>query len=164
MRIRRASVEDAAAINAVRNASWQAAYGRYLPAGYWAGYDSAAATARYAAMISARRTRVLVAEADTVVGYVFFGTARDEDVPAGTAEIYAVYVHPDAFSTGAGRALMDAALADLGDEVPVVLWVLTANDRARRFYARAGFEPDGAEKDADMPGGTLPEMRYRRTG
>ncbi len=99
-----------------------------------------------------------------MVGYVFFGTARDEDVPAGTAEIYAIYVHPDAFSTGAGRALMDAALADLGDEVPVVLWVLTANDRARRFYARAGFEPDGAEKDADMPGGTLPEMRYRRTG
>ncbi|HEY8301351.1 MAG TPA: GNAT family N-acetyltransferase [Jatrophihabitans sp.] len=161
MRIRPATPDDAAGINAVRNASWQGAYGAHLPDGYWAGYDSAAATARFAAMISAGRTRVLVAQAERIVGFVFFGANRDEDLPAAVAEIYAIYVHPDAWSTGAGRALMDAALAALGD-VPVVLWVLTANERARRFYARAGFVLDGAEKEAEMPGGNLPELRYRR--
>lgn len=161
MRVRPATPDDAAAITEVRVASWQGAYGDHLPADYWTTYDSAAATARYAAMISSGRTRVLVAEAETVVGFVFFGPNRDDDLPAGVAEIYAIYVHPDAWSTGAGRGLMSAALAALS-QVPVVLWVLTANARARRFYDRAGFAPDGAAKDAEMPGGNLPELRYRR--
>ena len=80
---------------------------------------------------------------------------------SGTREIYAIYVHPDAWSTGAGRALMTAALDDLGAG-PVVLWVLTVNRRAQRFYRLAGFRPDGTEKLADMPDGQLPEIRYRR--
>lgn len=161
MKVRPAVPEDADGINSVRNASWRAAYGAHIPDDYWTGYDSASAIARYVAMISDPRTNVLVAETDAVIGYVFFGVARDDDVTPDTREVYAIYVHPDAWSTGAGRALMAAALEALG-EGPVVLWVLESNARARRFYALAGFAPDGAHKPAEMPGGQLPEMRYRR--
>ncbi len=90
-----------------------------------------------------------------------FGAARDDDLPGGTSEVYAIYVHPDAWSTGAGRALMTEALVQLGD-VAVVLWVLEDNHRARRFYERAGFVADGSRKHAEMPGGPIPEVRYRR--
>lgn len=44
-----------------------------------------------------------------------------------------------------------------------VLWVLTANEPARRFYARAGFESDGAARDIDFDGTPIEEVRYRRS-
>jgi len=40
--------------------------------------------------------------------------------------------------------------------------VLEGNTRARRFYELAGWIPDGAEKDDDMAGTTIREVRYRR--
>ena len=43
----------------------------------------------------------------------------------------------------------------------ITLWVLEANARARRFYHRAGFAPDGARHVLDDLGGVT-EIRYRR--
>jgi RimJ/RimL family protein N-acetyltransferase len=39
---------------------------------------------------------------------------------------------------------------------------MTANGRARRFYERAGWRPDGAEKTEEWAGARVPEVRYRR--
>jgi hypothetical protein len=87
--------------------------------------------------------------------------------PAGlageTGEVYAIYLAPAAWSTGAGRALMDTALNGLraGGYQRVVLWVLTGNARARRFYEKAGFAPDGATNVLAALGG-VEELRYAR--
>jgi len=43
----------------------------------------------------------------------------------------------------------------------VVLWTLTENARARRFYARAGFAPDGATNILTALG-DVEELRYAR--
>lgn len=61
------------------------------------------------------------------------------------AELYAIYVDPGWWSTGIGRSLMDEVLAATraGRYERIGLWVLEKNARARRFYERAGFEPDG---------------------
>ncbi|MGH8860656.1 MAG: GNAT family N-acetyltransferase [Jatrophihabitantaceae bacterium] len=162
MIVRPAVAEDAAAIIAVRVASWRAAYGAHLPPDVWDGFDPVPAARRLAGSIAARRLLALVAEVDDAVGgYVFYGPARDDDLAAGVGEVYAIYVHPARWSTGAGRALLGAALDELGD-VPAVLWVLEVNERARRFYEIAGFRLDGAVKPAELPGGVeLPEVRYR---
>lgn len=42
------------------------------------------------------------------------------------------------------------------------LWVLKHNARARRFYERAGFAPDGAEEAEEIAGARVPEVRYAR--
>jgi RimJ/RimL family protein N-acetyltransferase len=66
--------------------------------------------------------------------------------------------------TGAGRALLQAAqaeLARLGLE-ETVLWVLPANARARRFYEIAGWVADGASRTTEVLGVVVPEVRYRR--
>ena len=43
----------------------------------------------------------------------------------------------------------------------IVLWVLRDNQRARRFYERAGFAPDGAINVLTGLGGVI-EVRYQR--
>jgi RimJ/RimL family protein N-acetyltransferase len=43
----------------------------------------------------------------------------------------------------------------------VTLWVVEANARARRFYERQGFRPDGSTKTARMSGTEAIEVRYR---
>ncbi len=92
----------------------------------------------------------------------------DPLTPAGRAgdvgELYALYVTPAWWSAGAGRALMASALAALRDDryLRAVLWVLADNARARRFYTRAGFAPDGATNILAGLGGVL-EVRYARS-
>jgi RimJ/RimL family protein N-acetyltransferase len=85
--------------------------------------------------------------------------------------VYAIYVDPDRWSTGTGRALMDTAVAHLHDAgfVEIRLWVLDDNPRARRFYERAGFRADGVTKvDTFDAGGRFEteavEVRYALGG
>ena len=73
----------------------------------------------------------------TVLGFASVGPSRDE---RGIGELYALYVDPEHWSTGAGRALMTRAEARLVTEyAEATLWVLEDNPRARRFYERAGW-------------------------
>jgi RimJ/RimL family protein N-acetyltransferase len=48
-----------------------------------------------------------------------------------------------------------------GGYLSITLWVLRDNHRARRFYERAGFAPDGATNVLHRLGGVT-ELRYRR--
>lgn len=43
----------------------------------------------------------------------------------------------------------------------VSLWVLEENQRARRFYEKAGFDLDGASKSIEIDESELREFRYR---
>ena len=111
----------------------------------------------------------------TVVGYAAFGpeqgldgrprTARGGMRPAQSlaTELYALYVAPAYWSTGAGQALMGRVLAEAQAEgyPRIVLWVLEQNARARRFYERAGFRLRGRTHQLDWLGG-VPEVCYVR--
>ena len=91
------------------------------------------------------------------------GRAHPAGLAGETGELYALYVAPAHWSTGAGRALTDAALDGLraAGYRRVVLWTLTENARARRFYDKAGFAPDGATNVLAALGG-VEELRYAR--
>jgi GNAT superfamily N-acetyltransferase len=176
--IRGGTISDADAIAAVQRAGWFAAYEGIVPHDLIEQVQGPGGGTRVREQMRSRPwQRVLVgcAEAGEVVGYASYGPEREvlngqwpptltEVGMAGqVGELYALYVHPDRWSTGTGRALMTDVLARaaaLGyDEV--VLWVLEENARARRFYALAGFEPDGTVNILEGLGG-VPELRYRR--
>jgi GNAT superfamily N-acetyltransferase len=188
MVIRSASTADAAQIAVVMRDSWFAAYdGIIAPAiiDRATAPDGGARVRQSFRMRPWQRMIAAVArqpertQADTVapdiVGYASFGPERDVlDMPwpypltsAGSggevAELYALYVHPAWWSTGTGRALMEQVLAKVGATGYgyITLWVLEANARARRFYQRAGFIPDGARHVLHDLGGVT-EIRYRR--
>jgi|GEM_PF-468564 len=67
-----------------------------------------------------------------------------------TQWLHAVYLHPDARGTGAGEALMFAALADAKSRGAqrIALWVNERNAAALQFYGRCGFRRTGR-----IPGG-----------
>ena len=82
-------------------------------------------------------------EADMPVGFISFGKLRTP--PPGTSkirplyssEVYAVYVHPDCFQKGHGKALLQHAVETLreNNHKSLCLWAIDKNKRACDFYA-----------------------------
>jgi ribosomal protein S18 acetylase RimI-like enzyme len=162
--VRRATVEDAPAMGRVHVRAWQAAYRGHMPDEYLDGLRAEERAAYWERGL--RRDRpaglVLVAERDgQVVGFAAVGPTQD---PEGAGELYSINVDPDHWGTGAGRALLAAAQAELAGSghAEAVLWVLPGNDRARRFYEVAGWAADGSERTSEVFGAVVPEVRYRR--
>ena len=95
-----------------------------------------------------------------MIGFISVGPSRDEH---GVGEVYAIYVDPDLWATGAGRALIERGERELRSTYLVAtLWVLEDNPRARRFYERAGWAPDRVTKSDVRWGVRAPEVRYRK--
>jgi GNAT superfamily N-acetyltransferase len=95
------------------------------------------------------------------VGFVSHGPARDAEHPKA-GEIYALYVVPEAWDTGAGRALLEWAMERLqAHHRTTLLWVIAGNARGRRFYEAAGFHADGTKKLL-FHGSTI-AVRYLKT-
>jgi GNAT superfamily N-acetyltransferase len=72
-------------------------------------------------------------------------------------------VLPDWWGQSIGRGLLahaEQALIEQGYDA-AVLWVLADNRRARAFYERAGWHPDGGTKSATFGGREVEEVRYR---
>ncbi|MFJ7218304.1 GNAT family N-acetyltransferase [Amycolatopsis sp. NPDC098790] len=152
--IRPAVVADAAAIGEVHVRSWQAAYAGLIPADFLARLSASSRAASWE-----RRIRdggpVLVAEDDgAVVGFAAYGPGQ----------LYALYLLPEHWGRGLGRALHDRVVEELpGDSA--VLWVLSTNERAKAFYLRQGWVADGATQTETIDDGrvTLEETRFRRS-
>ena len=174
--IREATIDDASGIARVRVDGWRAAYAGLMDQRILDGMDAEREAARRAELWAAhhadRRGRDLVAVTETgeVAGWAVTGPHRGigGDLGPGWGELYALYAHPDHWSTGVGHRLMveaEAALRDAGF-VRAALWVLAGNERAASFYERHGWVEDGAtyRDEREIAGDTvvLTERRRRR--
>jgi ribosomal protein S18 acetylase RimI-like enzyme len=165
--IRRATVEDAFSMAVVHVRSWQVAYRGHMPDDYLDAIDVEKRANMWRQLTQDPSKIILVAEDDEscMVGLSALGASRDSDANPSTAEVSAIYVHPDKWDRGIGRGLMTASLDELRRREPfdeVTLWVLEANHRARAFYEKFGFVRDGTVKDDDhWQSFTLREVRYR---
>jgi ribosomal protein S18 acetylase RimI-like enzyme len=115
---------------------------------------------RYLLAPRPRSGSLVAAEGAKVVGFSSFGAARGEEE---VGELFTIYVLPESWGLGVGRALMRETLARLRrhDYAEAVLWVLEDNPRTRRFYERAGWHADGGVLDGEWLGTAVPEVRYR---
>ena len=182
MVIRAGSAADAAQIAAVQREAWFAAYTGIIPDEIINRVTAPDDGARVRQSFRTRPwQRMIVAipgrrgRRRGIVGYAAFGPETDvlgapwphplstDGEERRVAELYALYVRPAWWSTGTGRALMDRVLARsaAAGYSSITLWVLRDNERARRFYERAGFAPDGATNVLTSLGGVL-ELRYHR--
>ena len=182
--IRAGSAAHAAQIAAVQREAWFAAYegviapeviDRVTTPDNGARVRQSFRTRPWQRMLVAVDPAAVDPAASGTVGYASFGPEMDvlnapwphpltADGEGGrVAELYALYVRPAWWSTGTGRALMEKVLARsaAAGYRSITLWVLRDNQRARRFYERAGFAPDGATNVLTGLGGVI-EVRYRR--
>ena len=105
----------------------------------------------------------LAVDGERMVGWVTYGVNRDADAGPDEGELRSIFVHPDAWRSGVGSALLEHALKALAEEGYryATLWSFADNDRANGFYAQHGFARDGAEQRREFSAGAL-EVRYRR--
>jgi RimJ/RimL family protein N-acetyltransferase len=88
------------------------------------------------------RGRVLVSERDGRV----VGVAGVE-----ACWLHGFYVLPAYWGTDVAAELHDAALAEQADCPELRLWVLERNHRARRFYEKHGWRPNGETRVVPYP-------------
>lgn len=139
MEIRKASVEDAAAIASVHVASWRSTYAGIVPDAYLDSLDVGARTTAWSEQIAAQKAIFLVAQCDgEVCGFVCGGALR-EAIPGYDAELYAIYLLKELQGKGIGRGLTCALVQALraGGFNSMIVWVLEKNP-AVEFYRRLG--------------------------
>ncbi|MEU4422156.1 GNAT family N-acetyltransferase [Actinoplanes sp. NPDC024001] len=168
MIVRSATVADAEALAVVQTRTSREVYRGVMPAEYLDRLDPSRRRQVWRQLIESDRfpagTLVVEDRDDGVVGFINVAPSGDADADAGlVGEVRAVYVLPEHWGRGAGRLLMEAGLRRLADAGcrQVILWVLEANERARRFYEAAGWRTDGASTTDDSRGVPLTAIRYR---
>jgi len=163
LRIRKATPEDARSVAEVHVGSWRHAYRWMLPDAYLDRLSVDDREAMWREAFADEASGAFVAEAGgRIVGFASFGPSRDQDASADIGEIPAIYVEPSVLGGGVGRELMGAATAALRDAGyrRATLWVLEANERARRFYGKAGWTWDGTVDRHDFDCANEPVVRY----
>ncbi|WP_449103923.1 N-acetyltransferase family protein [Pseudomonas veronii] len=152
--IRDALPKDAKSIADVHVSSWQHAYANLMPADFLASLTATLPKreAYWAQAIESKDSDVLVSEVDgNVVGWISVGRCRDEDKPAAY------------WGKGIGAKLWESGLNRLFDQgyKNITLWVLSANERAVRFYqGLGGREEPGSRRTLVRGGVSLDEVRY----
>ena len=134
MRIRSPMPSDLLSIGHVYCEAWKAAYNGIVPDDFLGGLTDESCAPR-----SHRPDSALVCEEKgKIIGVAAFGARRDR-TDARSGELYSIYVLPECWRMGAGRALFEETRNQLRAEgyLSLFLWALTDN-RARRFYERMG--------------------------
>jgi ribosomal protein S18 acetylase RimI-like enzyme len=178
VQVRPAGPHDTEDVVRIRIRSWRHAYAGIMPDSVLAALDHDTdervrrARERWADPAWRVFSTQVATDSGGTLGFVTYGPYRIEDGPDGqvdpeTGEVLAIYVDPHHHGRGAGRALMDTAVAALRERgvAEVRLWVLEENTPARRFYERYGFAADGERHffQVQPPDGApvdLPEVRY----
>lgn len=150
--VRPAVLDDAEAIAVVHHTSWMQTYSDLLPAEHWENDTVESRAQRWHERLSDDAPGYLsVAVVDEqVVGFAKAGPARRKNhvpPPVRSDELWALYVLSERHGTGIGALLLDTVLPPT---VPAEIWVADANPRARKFYEKHRFTPDGARSTDDL--------------
>lgn len=164
--IRRAVPGDALAIAEAEVASWRAAYAGLMPAAYLAALSEQDRAETWLADLErhgerGRKRAWVVEDGGRVHGFSLAGLQTG--APAGVGLLYFLYFRPEVWGKGIAAPLMERVMDDLRDQgvTTAQLWVLAENERARRFYERLGWRPDGERNRDDYGGVSLEALRYK---
>jgi GNAT superfamily N-acetyltransferase len=164
--IRHAEPRDAAAIAAVKRESWRVAYRGVVGAALLDHLEIAPPISQWSHGIrwpvSRRHRTLVVGRPGAVLGVATTRPSADDD---RVGQVGLIYLHPSAWGLGLGRALLTRATDELRDAgfAEALLWVIEGNERAIRFYERAGWHDDGGrlEQAITTHAGTV-VLRERR--
>jgi hypothetical protein len=95
--VRKATAQDASGIAFVHVRSWQVAYRGHMPDEFLDGLDVEKRTNMWRELTQDPGKIIFVAEdwESNIVGFSALGPSRDADANPNTAEVAAIYVHPE---------------------------------------------------------------------
>jgi ribosomal protein S18 acetylase RimI-like enzyme len=165
MEIRAARPVDALGVAQVHVRSWQAAYKELLPADYLDSLRAEDRASRYdfSATDPMAPFTLVAVDSGLIRGFATVGASPDSPARK-TGELMALYVDPDVWRAGIGRALIDRARGELHRRgfADAVLWVLDGNVRAEAFYERDGWLRGDARRRQRVWGIDVDEIAYTR--
>lgn len=162
MEIRKLSPEDDRnALSRVYEKSWKHAYSGIIPQDY---LDSIPQGQWAASADEPSMSTLVMFEDGEMIGTSSFCPSRFEDME-GWGEIVSIYFLPGFMGKGCGKMLFGEVLRELERMGfrDIFLWVLEENTKARGFYERQGFVPNGKYLDDCIGGKPLREIMYVRT-
>jgi GNAT superfamily N-acetyltransferase len=161
---RPASPSEAERIAHIHDYCWRATYQGMMPASVIARSTLARREAMWRGMLGSHAARycafVVEDEGQGIVGCAWGGPEESGD-PVYRGELLGIYLLPAHQCRGLGRGLLQAVAQCLLHRgyASLLLWALTENDRARRFYEALG----GTllrEREMAMDGGAIHEVAY----
>src|SRR5262249_39191192 len=162
--VREATVADVPAACIVRVRSWRAAYAGLMPQAVIDSLDLGTMWSAWRASVARPPSRwnqlFVTGPPGEVHSYVW---VRPIDGSRDAAEVAAMYSDPTVWGTAAGWETFNTGvdfLRSSGFE-DHSLWMLKGNERAGRFYERAGRRADGQEQTTNTAAGSYVEVRYR---
>jgi GntR family transcriptional regulator len=167
VKLRPATMGDAAGLARVFVSSWRASYVGIVSDEVLDALDEADIADWLATLTASNGPTTWVAEPVTASGggeIVAFSRHGEDPVDSRRGHIFSLYVAPAASGRGIAKALLEHDLNLLSERglVTVTLWVFEENRAARNLYASFGFEPDGARRVEPQYGAQ--EIRLRRPG
>jgi RimJ/RimL family protein N-acetyltransferase len=165
MNLRRATPADAATMATVHIDAWRTAYRGLVPGAFLAALNHRRKTERFREFLASGEGETYIVERDgRPIGHLTVGPCRDEDLDErSVGEIWGIYLGSGQWRQGIGTQVCRRAESMLRARgvTRSVLWVFEGNERARRFYERMGYTPDGATKIIEV-GASLTAIRYRK--
>jgi GNAT superfamily N-acetyltransferase len=137
--LRAATAADAEEIARVHVETWKATYAGIVDGAYLASLTGEVRAPKWKTRLDAPPEGyfcLVAMDGDRIVGFVDGGPIRGTH-GAHRGEIYALYVLPEMHRRGIGRMLVHAALEQLRDRLPVLVWVLDGNP-SLGFYEHIG--------------------------
>lgn len=95
-------------------------------------------------------------EGSEIIGFSVAGKTPERH------ELQAIYVLPAHHGKKVGKALMDTAIAWLGNDRDVCVWVFTHNKKAIEFYGKYGFRKSGKNSSLAINGKAIPDLEMVR--
>ncbi len=162
--VRAAVPSDVEEIVRIQAGTWEAAYAALVPAEALAQLRGPQAHAAWAAAVDAADGHVLVAtEGEWSVGFCAAASAMPPEATPEQAwgEIGAQLLEPSWGRRGHGGRLLVTAAEALREAGALygLAWIPEPDEASRRFYTRAGWEPDGTVRALVTGSGTLREIR-----
>lgn len=165
--IRPATLRDARSIATLYTTVKETAYSEFVPVSALEPPPPEQILNFWREAIEYAEPQILVAvdEGGKSVGFVGYDRSRDKGTKPTVGEIWAIYVLPSHWDTGAGLALWDAAREGLQEEgcTQVTVWLPLRNERALRFHELAGFKRElNTAKTVNLGKIRVEEIRLKR--
>ncbi|MFL5784696.1 MAG: GNAT family N-acetyltransferase [Bacteriovoracaceae bacterium] len=166
MKIRNVKLSDIKALAVIHYECWMKTYSGILPEKYLQSLTLASFEKRWTSGMAVNDDviRLVSLENSQPIGFIVGLENRfPEKCPEADGEIWALYVDPDHWAKGHGKKLFEEFKKRLKRK-NILVWVLAANTRGRKFYEAMGGKLQPATHDFVVNEEKFPEVAYLFTG